>query len=146
MLTRIGRPDSRLRTGVILRATSSLSIGPFAGARILLVKYTVTDGAIGLILNKVSYLQGVLRMYGGPLQTGMANILHNQNDAYNAYEILPGLYLGEYVQAEEEGAQVKQLKLYGYAGWRSLQLDGEVRAGCWEIEGLCSPTDLFSSA
>jgi putative AlgH/UPF0301 family transcriptional regulator len=113
---------------------------------VLLVKYTVTDGAIGLVLNKVSYVDGVLTRYGGPLQTGMANILHTQAQAFNAHEIVPGLYLGGSVGEGENNDQVKQLKLYGYSGWRSLQLDGEVRAGCWEIEGICNVNDLLGGA
>jgi putative AlgH/UPF0301 family transcriptional regulator len=108
-----------------------------------LVKYTVSDGAIGLVLNKVSYVDGGLKFYGGPLQTGMANILHNQAQASNAHEIIPGLYLGGSVGEGEHNDQVKQVRLYGYSGWRSLQLDGEVRAGCWEIEGVCSVNDLW---
>jgi len=135
-----------LQAGAILRATGSLASGPFAGTRVLLVKYTERDGAIGLILNKVSYTEGVLKLYGGPLQTGMANILHNQAGTFNAYEIMPGLYLGGYVGVGEPNHQRKILKLYGYAGWRSLQLDGEVRAGCWELEGRCNPADLFAAS
>mmetsp|Transcript_14153 Transcript_14153/g.14211 ORF Transcript_14153/g.14211 Transcript_14153/m.14211 type:complete len:199 (+) Transcript_14153:266-862(+) len=136
---RIGIPVPQLRAGVILKASSIISGGVFYQSRILITKYDINEGAVGFIINKNrddAYI-------GGPVQPESVHILHDNPVVEGCERICEGIYLGGRMNPRPENTRT--MVLYGYSGWSSLQLDGEVRAGVWEIEGNVRIQDFFGN-
>jgi putative AlgH/UPF0301 family transcriptional regulator len=107
---------------------------------ILLVKYTIEQGAVGFIINKPAH--GGLTYIGvTPRQgtVGRSDPYYLSAKSSPCFEIIPDLCL---VHDEAKlDPSAKYLKFYGYASWSSLQLDREFRAGEWTIVG---PADARS--
>mmetsp|Transcript_22803 Transcript_22803/g.41001 ORF Transcript_22803/g.41001 Transcript_22803/m.41001 type:complete len:189 (+) Transcript_22803:276-842(+) len=139
-LTRRGRPVEGLGSGIVLRASPRISSGPFMNSRVLLAKYSVDQGSLGFILNRVTNINGTRINIGGPVDSNIVRTLHN-SPSLNSYQIAPGLYVGgDPVQTQD----LRFIRLHGYAGWYPLQLDGEVRAGDWTIEGPVNPEEVLA--
>lgn len=141
VLTRSGRAIQGLRAGIVLRATPRITQGPFSNTRILLAKYSAEHGSVGFILNRSAVYNGTRINVGGPVDPNNISMLHNY-PAPNSFQILPGLYLGGDLS---QSVALNVLVLYGYAGWLPLQLDGEIRAGDWTIEGEADPTVVLAA-
>lgn len=69
------------------------------------------------------------------------NVLHNDPSAEGCQFIVNGLYAGGRVDEGKQGVRV--LKVNGHAGWKSLQLDGEIAAGSWILRNVARFEDVF---
>ena len=158
-------------TGKILVATPAIGDGIFDQAVILMLHHD-SDGALGVIINQPSDLDAseLLPRWadlaadppsifgGGPVeQNGFIGIGHRITDqpidpeqsetvgvaAIDGTDQLATIDLeGDPALA---AAHVDRLRIFrGYAGWGSLQLDGELKAGAWFTIDA-EPDDVWSS-
>lgn len=137
-----------LRQGLILAAAESISEGVFAGARVLVVKYSPTEGTIGVILNRTftDPSSNQLLRCGGPLSQDSPRVLHNNPHITGCYQVIEGVYVGGEVQEILAAQPTCMFVFYGYCLWRPKQLDGEVRSGLWRVEGLAQTSHIFGSS
>ncbi len=70
------------------------------------------------------------------------HVIHDSPNVRNAEKVAEGVYLGGFVQEIQQGA--KKVMMLGYCGWAPCQLDGEIRAGVWNVSGIASARDVFS--
>lgn len=138
-LTRRGNPVQDLRAGLVLRASAQINAGPFRNSRVLLAKYSIQEGSVGFIMNRIAVYNGARVNIGGPVDQNRVLLLHNY-PAPNSLQIINGLYMGGDLS---QAVEPRVVALNGYAGWFPLQLDGEVRAGDWEIEGEVDLTEVL---
>jgi putative AlgH/UPF0301 family transcriptional regulator len=140
-ITRIGWPAKELKPGLLISAASKVPGSIFNDSVVLIVQYSIEHGAVGFIINRPAH--GGLTYIGvthsqGPMGRSDPYYLSEKTSAA-CYEIIPGLC---FVQDDDNlDPSTSYLKFYGYAGWSSLQLDGEFRAGEWTI---VSPADAHS--
>jgi putative AlgH/UPF0301 family transcriptional regulator len=138
--TRRGAPVAGLQAGLVIRASPRIAAGPFRNSRVLIASYSVASGSLGYLLNQRVFHNGTWRIIGGPVDINSVSVLHN-TPAPNSIVITQGLYLGgDYAHGEG----FRHISIHGYAGWHPYQLDGEIRAGDWEIEGQVDPAEVLA--
>jgi putative AlgH/UPF0301 family transcriptional regulator len=138
---RTGPAVAGLAAGVLLRATAEVDAGVFAGAVVLLTAYSAQAGAVGFIVNKpYAAAQPALRL-GGPVAAHSRHVLHDCPNVHGAQIVTENLCLGGVISQLPQTAQRRTM--IGYCGWAPLQLDGEVRAGVWSVQGMAAAADVF---
>lgn len=68
-------------------------------------------------------------------------MIHNCAQVRGCQKVAEDIYVGGSVSSLTPGA--KSIICLGYCGWASRQLDGEIRAGCWEFNGEAKSEELF---
>jgi putative transcriptional regulator len=126
---------------------------PFDHAVILVVQHN-RDGALGIIINHPLDSRPIARIlealgrdgsgmtdnarifYGGPVNPGTAFVVHSVDyHGANSIDVDGRVAFSEASVVLRDiglhkGPQ-KSILAFGYAGWASEQLDGELRAGAW---------------
>ena len=146
LLLHTGRPVHYLRQGLILAASGQISEGVFAGSRVLIVKYSPYEGAIGVILNRTFIDPSSMQLLhcGGPISQEIPRVIHSVPSIAESHQVLPGVFVGGEIQEIVEQEPAHLFVFYGYCMWRAKQLDGEVRSGLWRVEGVVQPTQIFA--
>ena len=144
-----------IMTGQLLVATEQMRDPRFAETVIYIVEHN-GDGAFGLIVNQPQaegpisalldkfdlkhndVLGDITLHYGGPVESGMAFILHSPE-----YIIEDTLVIDELVALTSKPKVLRDIGIgkgprrsllaFGYSGWGPGQLEGEVRRGDWVI-------------
>ncbi len=146
--------DSAL-TGQMLVAAERMRDPRFAETVIYIVEHN-RDGAFGLIVNR-PYAEGPISSlldnfglqhddvfgnitvhYGGPVDTSLAFILHSTEYIIEGTLVIDGLVA--FTSKPEVLRDIgigkgprRSLLAFGYSGWNSGQLEGEVRRGDWLV-------------
>lgn len=129
--------------GNFLVARGSLRDGFFARTVILLLRHN-EEGAFGLVLNKPAATDKLPFpvFVGGPCKMDGLLMIHGQSDWLDGNDdneaVCPGVYVGTKEQfqkaVEMEDNQAMRFRFFaGYAGWDSLQLEGELAEGAWIV-------------
>lgn len=143
---RIGPAVDGLRPGILIKASDRIEAGIFAGSVILITAYSPDEGAVGYIVNKPLskfYVDDQRRLFvGGPVAPYSRHAIHNCETVNGCSKVSEGIYIGGLVS--NLPADSKCILCFGYAGWASGQLDGEVRAKYWSVVGEAKAEDLFS--
>jgi len=143
-----------LGAGTILVATDHIRSGIFKQSVVLLVQHSKW-GAHGYILNQPSHAQGRAAEpmhgdndfmaatcdegVGGPVPNHLRAVLFatNTTDDANVSKIVDGLWELEDHKAAAFGpgmlGATHCLRLHGYSGWSSRQLEGEIARGAWRL-------------
>jgi putative transcriptional regulator len=126
---------------------------------IILIGQHDEDGAVGVVLNRVSDITvgeaapgladlvdpGEWLSIGGPVQPGAAVVLAELDDPAQADipAIGPiGFVTGEL--SEEVAASIRRARVFaGYAGWGAGQLEAELAGSSWIVEPA-QPGDVFT--
>ena len=144
---RVGNPVVGLAPGVLLESTSRISAGIFAGSKVLITAYNTRLGAVGFIINKkidgsIFRLENGEEAYlGGPVSENSRHVIHTSENIQGAEKVAENLYIGGRINSIPENTM--KINFFGYSGWSSLQLDGEIRAGLWKIVRQITVHDLF---
>lgn len=123
--------------------------GSFFHRSVVLVCQHDSDGAFGLVLNRImeSSVGELIQeqipesiaddpLYvGGPVQPGALSYLH-YDDYLPAANVMPNISLGhsldELTELAESFSPSKKLRVFaGYAGWSPGQLDAEIENNAW---------------
>jgi putative transcriptional regulator len=123
--------------------------GSFFHHTVVLICEHNTEGAFGLVLNRVAGskigevvvadLPATLKesplFLGGPVQPGALSFLHTDTFIPDA-GVLPNLALGhsldDLVDIGESFSSAKKVKMFaGYAGWSAGQLENEMKRKSW---------------
>ena len=144
----------KLRKGKILISEPYIQDDNFFRSVILLANYDKENGAVGFMLNQITYstlndiIEGEelppLSLYeGGPVQMDSLFFLHSIEDLKStSLEIKEDLYWGsnfeEIVPLIKDGSITSnEIKIFvGYSGWASGQLEEEVQSGSWFVSNL----------
>lgn len=144
---RVGNPVAEIMPGMIISATSAITQGIFMNSRILITNYSPEAGAVGFILNKqigILYLDvegNLVYGIGGPVSPNSQHIIHSMGDLPQSARVADGIYIGGVLNQINPEAKCRHF--LGYSGWAPYQLDGEIRAGVWQIVGVATPDDVF---
>ena len=144
---RVGNPVVGLAPGVLLESTSRINGGIFVRSKIIITAYDVRLGAVGFIINKsidgaiFGLENGEAAYIGGPVSEESRHVIHTSANVQGAEKIAENLYIGGRINEIPENTM--KSNFFGYSGWSSLQLDGEVRAGVWKILRQATVHDLF---
>lgn len=141
-------------TGKLLVATPHLLDPNFYRAVVLIFLHDDVDGALGLVLNRVStepaadhlpawsehIIEPGLVHYGGPVEPEVALGLGWDTDGEGLGVI--GLDLVDISQPP--GPESPKIQVYsGYSGWEVGQLEGEIGEGSWFVLDA-APDDPFA--
>jgi putative transcriptional regulator len=141
--------------GQFLVATDELKDPRFTRTVVYMVQHDA-GGAMGLIVNRpmgevslADLLEGlgldgkgvngeILVHYGGPVEPGRGSVLHTAEYKIDGTQVVKdGIAVTsqpEILRAIATGTGPrKSLFVLGYAGWAPGQLEGEIKAGAWEI-------------
>lgn len=148
VLLRTGRPVQDLRQGLILAASEQISEGVFAGSRLIIVKYSPREGAIGVILNRTFIDPSSMQLLhcGGPISQEVPRVIHNVPSISGSHQVLAGVFVGGEIQEILEQEAANLFVFYGFSMWRAKQLDGEVRSGLWRVEGVAQTAQIFRNS
>ncbi|KAJ9511983.1 hypothetical protein QJQ45_004433 [Haematococcus lacustris] len=128
----------------------------FHRAVVLITSHDPVRGSVGLVLNKASPLrvrdltvtaavQGFMSVFsehtlqlGGPVHLDHVTLLHRFRGLQGAACVADGLYTGGLpaaVQLVQAGLALPSdfVLALGVSGWRPVQLQRELMAGCWDI-------------
>lgn len=147
--------------GKLLIASPTLRDGNFSRTVVLIAAHD-DDGALGVVLNRPSEMvvadaverletlcAGFERVYfGGPVEPGSVLVLAEFDDPSLAAVLIDGdLGLPNVAaSAAELGEGVRRARCFaGHAGWGPGQLDAELEAEAWIVEGL-APGDAWAEA
>lgn len=143
---RIGPAVDGLKPGILIQATDRIDSGIFEGSVVLITAYSPFQGAVGYIVNKpISklYVDDQDMMFlGGPVDPNSRQVIHDYGSLNGCQKVSEGIYIGG--QVNHMPTEAKSILCIGYAGWAPGQLDGEIRAGYWNITGEAKPESLFS--
>ncbi|MBN1130102.1 MAG: YqgE/AlgH family protein [Chitinispirillaceae bacterium] len=139
-----------LGTGTVLLARDVLQDPNFIATVVLVCIYAKEGGAYGLVLNRPSHMP-LSEMFdgfrdrdlsreiciGGPVQQDELQILQLTDDPQpESFRVAPRLFLGgkwhDVDQMLEQDPASARLFL-GYSGWAAGQLEGEIKAGAWDV-------------
>lgn len=143
----------QLGIGKILISEPFMSDPNFSRTVVLLVQYSVTEGAVGLVLNKPTDIditdvanpfpvEGHQLYYGGPVSPQNMLFLHTEPTVEGADKIVEGLYWGGDFEVVKEHLALGKIGLDnikffgGYSGWSSGQLESELEQNAWIISDL----------
>ncbi|OMJ75047.1 hypothetical protein SteCoe_25890 [Stentor coeruleus] len=146
---RYGEPVQGITPGVIISATPKITQGLFMMSRILITDYSPESGAIGLIFNKIftniqmNAERAITYSIGGPVSPKSRYVIHNMPDLPQSTRITDGIYIGGVLN--QMSPEIKCRYFIGCSCWEPYQLDGEIRAGIWEIQGLATPDNFFNN-
>jgi len=144
--------------GRLLIAAPAL-LDPNFRRTVLLIVAHDDDGAVGLVLNRVSEVEvaeavpelavlvdpGATVSFGGPVQQDAVVVLAEWDDADEAGDIVfadVGL-MGAEAELDRIDAATRRVRIFaGYAGWSAGQLDAEVEEPSW-IVGDPIAEDVF---
>jgi putative transcriptional regulator len=163
LVSRDGAAAPRVKAGVFLYASPTLTDPRFAESVVLLVQHGV-EGSMGRIVNRptrVSVREAVkdlaetrgleLRLYwGGPVQPEVAlALVRSPKRLASAQRVLPDVQLSaepDQWKSVARGPEASsRLRVYsGYAGWSPGQLAQEMRRGSWVV-GPADAASVFSS-
>ena len=139
---RVGQAVQGLRPGILISATDTISEGIFSGSKILITAYDANLGAVGFILNqRLEFENNTSINIGGPVSPSSRHSIHTCAEVPSAEKIIDGLYIGGRVN--EISSEAFKSTFMGYSGWGALQLDGEIRAGVWNVLGQATIQDVF---
>ena len=143
---RIGPAVDGLKPGILIQASDRIDSGIFAGSVVLITAYSPYEGAVGYIVNKPIgnlYLDDNERhFFGGPVSPNSRHVIHNCEKINGCSKVSDGVYVGGLVN--DMPPEANSILCFGYAGWAPGQLDGEIRAGYWNITGEVKAENLFS--
>ena len=146
-----------LRSRLLIAAPALLD--PNFRRTVLLVVAHDEDGAVGLVLNRISEIEvaeavpelaglgvaGATVSFGGPVQQEAVVVLAEWDDVDEAGDIVfadVGLMGGE-AELERVDAATRRVRIFaGYAGWSAGQLDAELDEPSW-IVGDPIAEDVF---
>lgn len=144
--------------------------GPvFARSVIVLIDYTSSRGATGLVMNKptpirIGDLVGAMKgmnsrhdvvWIAGPVQPEVAWVVHTRGDLDASGSLIrDGLWLGGDIELLTNIAKSSTLDpsptsfrfMRGYAGWAKGQLESEINEGSWDVVDLEAATLLGTPA
>jgi len=145
-------------SGHLLIASPSLWDPNFRRS-VVLVGHHDDDGAVGVVLNRVSAVSALeaapafgrlvgqddVVFVGGPVQPQAAVLLADFEDPAGAGVLAFGSIGFLAGDADPETVRgVRRARLFaGYAGWGTGQLEGEIEEGSW-IQEPATPQDVFS--
>lgn len=147
--------QERALTGQMLVANERMRDPRFAETVIYIVEHN-RDGALGLIVNR-PFAEGpiselldnfglehddvsgdVAVHYGGPVDTGLGFILHSPEYIIEGTQVIDELMA--FTSSPEVLRDIgigkgprRSLLAFGYSGWESGQLEGELRRGDWLV-------------
>lgn len=147
------RDERALAAGLLLVADERLGDPNFAESVVLLLSYSESDGAMGVILNRptpmgldevfpwFAEIEGREdRLYfGGPVEIDMMVVLlRSPSEPRNSRPVLDSVWVTGDPQvlrrAVEGGLQADDLRVFaGYSGWGPGQLEAEFGRGDWRI-------------
>jgi putative transcriptional regulator len=145
-------PIGALARGRLLVASRRIGDPNFVRSVVLLLVYSATEGAAGVIVNRPTPVPverllpdlpvprgpGSQLFFGGPVALPEARaLLRMPASPVAAPQVLPGVYLFDTQalnRAVGEGVTASQLRVYvGYAGWGAGQLEREIRRRDWHV-------------
>jgi putative transcriptional regulator len=156
------------RAGRLLVATPLLADPNFKRAVVLIVEHEVTEGTLGIVLNRPSTvgLGQVLEQWtdlatdpsvvfrGGPVSPNSALALalvpgKDEPVGWRALDGAPSLARLGLLDLDTPprllATAIQSLRVYaGYAGWSPGQLEAEIDEGAWYVLGA-EPGDVFAS-
>ncbi len=147
-----------------LIAMPQMSDANFKQSVILLLEDS-SKGAFGLIINNPlsitlnqigkdqqlecnDAIKNIPAYQGGPVQTELGWIVHDNNKVEEKQEILPGVYLSTSKESLEELLKndSQQIRFFlGYSGWGIDQLNNEIKIGTW-ISTEANKEIIFNSS
>lgn len=140
---------TELDKGKVLISEPFLGDSNFSRTVILLVEYSLEEGAVGFVLNKPTQLfmgdiiDGLPKRafpfhYGGPVDAENLFFVHTLGHVINGSELVKeGLFWGgdfeQVATLMKEGAlSPSDIKFFGgYSGWASMQLERELSERSW---------------
>jgi putative transcriptional regulator len=151
-VSRAGAAPPRVKAGVFLYASPTLTDPRFAESVVLLVQHGV-EGSMGLIVNRptrVSVREAVkelaesrgleLRLHwGGPVEPDVTlALVRSPKRLPSAERVLPDVQLSaqpaDWKSVARDPEAASRLRVYaGYAGWSAGQLAQELRRGSWVV-------------
>jgi putative transcriptional regulator len=130
--------------GALLVARPTLR-DPFFGRTVILLLQHGSEGAFGLVLNRLADAKDVPFpvFVGGPCPLQGLLMLHGHQEwlekpDQKEGEVCPGVFLGDAASFERlaempEGAEWRFRVFTGYSGWGPKQLEGEMGQGAWIV-------------
>ena len=151
-----------LNPGTLLIATSELDNTEFARTVILIV--TREKGTMGVVMNQRNFIPSTVNelipelkdtpevpLYsGGILEKDILFVLHSFKEIQDGLPLGDGMFMnGDFDQIQQYLAEGREMNgkarfFIGYAGWGPLQLEEEIKEGCW-IVSKCDRKLLLES-